>query len=161
MQPSASYNLRLRPLAQALSWKRLIDTLLATGSIVSFPAAPFATHAVAQEAPAAAEKPAATEEASETVKLEEFVVSGTVAPRRKLESAAAVTTIDFEQIKISVPRGAPELMKLVPGVFPIRATPYRPTTARTTANATRASPRTTAAVSPATSSASSTTTAAT
>lgn len=53
----------------------------------------------------------------ETIKMNELVVSGTVAPRRKLESAAAITTIDFEQIKLSVPRGGPELMKLVPGIY--------------------------------------------
>jgi len=99
----------------------LCNTALA---MASFPLAPrlFAQAAPTDETPKhESESPAATEanqsNGDETIKMNELVVSGTVAPRRKLESAAAVTTIDFDQIKITAPRGGPDLMKLVPGIY--------------------------------------------
>lgn len=60
---------------------------------------------------------AKTEEQEPVIQLEAFVVSGTVSPRRKLESAAAITTIDMEMMKLAVPKAGPDLMKLVPGVY--------------------------------------------
>ncbi len=53
----------------------------------------------------------------ETVQLDQFVVSSSLAPRRKLDSAAAITTLDAEQMKVAVPIGLPELIKQVPGLF--------------------------------------------
>jgi outer membrane cobalamin receptor len=60
---------------------------------------------------------ARTEEQDTVIQLDAFVVSGTVSPRRKLESAAAITTIDMETMKMAAPKAGPDLMKLVPGVY--------------------------------------------
>lgn len=53
----------------------------------------------------------------QTVTLDTFVVSGTIAPRRQLDSAAAITTIDFGQIQAIAPVGLPELIKHIPGIM--------------------------------------------
>ncbi|PTY07934.1 hypothetical protein DB347_06850 [Opitutaceae bacterium EW11] len=69
----------------------------------------------------AAKKAAATDEATpkkdELITLDPFVVSSTIAPRRQLDSAAAVTTIDIERMRATAPVGLPELLKQLPGVF--------------------------------------------
>jgi len=54
---------------------------------------------------------------NEPIRLEQFIISGTVAPRRQMDTPSSITTIDPDAIKIAVPRGAPELMKLVPGIY--------------------------------------------
>ncbi|MBX3738506.1 MAG: TonB-dependent receptor [Candidatus Didemnitutus sp.] len=68
-----------------------------------------------------AEKKAASDEATpkkeEILTLDPFVVSSTIAPRRKLDSAAAVTTIDVERMSATAPIGLPELLKQLPGVY--------------------------------------------
>jgi outer membrane receptor protein involved in Fe transport len=49
--------------------------------------------------------------------LDSFVVSSSIAPRRALDSAVAVTTIDLERMNAVAPIGLPELIRQLPGVF--------------------------------------------
>ena len=57
----------------------------------------------------------------ETIRLQDMVVSGTVEPRRQLDNAAAVTTIDLQQIKYFAPNGLTDLLKMVPGIYAVTA----------------------------------------
>ncbi len=51
------------------------------------------------------------------LKLEQMVVTGSVTPRSKLESALAVTTLDPAQVQTMAPRSAAEMLKIVPGLY--------------------------------------------
>jgi len=97
---------------------RDVTTLLAVCALLAVPAVPFVTSAAAQTAPStppASDKPDANQ--GEVVRLEQFVISGTVAPKRSMDSPASITTIDASQIRLSAPIGAPDLVKQVPGFY--------------------------------------------
>ena len=51
------------------------------------------------------------------LRLDEMVVTGSVAPRTKLETALAVSTIGPDQIQVSAPRSTAEMLKLIPGIY--------------------------------------------
>src|SRR5204862_5652904 len=65
--------------------------------------------AAQQPAPAGAENTAAAKE--DALKLNAFVVTGSVAPRTKLESPVAITTIDRARIEDLNPRNFAEAVK--------------------------------------------------
>lgn len=56
-------------------------------------------------------------ELGDIVELNEMVISGTVAPKRPMETPASISTIDPEQIKVTAPRSAPELISYIPGFY--------------------------------------------
>src|SRR5215208_1559080 len=64
---------------------------------------------------AAAEAAAAAKE--DALKLNAFVVTGSVAPRTKMESPVAITTIDRTRMDELNPRNFAEAMKAVPGIY--------------------------------------------
>lgn len=109
------------PLASALL-SAVTTVALLSGSLALSASAQVAAPEPGIEPP----KPAVTAETDpdaigQTVTFDTFVVSGTIAPRRKLDSAAAITTIDLEQMKSSVPIGLPELIKQIPGIYVVSA----------------------------------------
>ena len=97
--------------ASGLSSSRHVFAVLLAALTAAIPISAFAQTA---PAPTAADKAGKVDD---LVQLDKFVISGTVLPKRQMDSAAAITTIDAESIKISMPRGGPDLMKLVPGIY--------------------------------------------
>jgi len=61
--------------------------------------------------------PQSDESMDEVILLTDFVVSGTIAPKRPMDSAASITTIHSTDIRLSAPIGAPDLIKQVPGFY--------------------------------------------
>ncbi len=53
----------------------------------------------------------------ELLKLDQLVVTGSVTPQTKLDSALAVTTVDPGQIQTTAPRSTAEMLKLIPGIY--------------------------------------------
>ena len=66
---------------------------------------------------AASSPPAPTLDDSDVILLGEFVITGSVTPRTKLESSAPVTTIDSAQLEIAAPRSTADALKLIPGFY--------------------------------------------
>ena len=65
--------------------------------------------------PGAALKPASADE--EAILLNAFVTTGSVTPRKQLESPVAITTLDRGRIDDLAPRNLAELFKAAPGVY--------------------------------------------
>ncbi len=65
--------------------------------------------------PSPAAPPADT--ADQTVQLNQFVVTGSMAPRTVLESPLSITTLDRNKIDEVAPRSTAELLKVVPGLY--------------------------------------------
>jgi len=63
-----------------------------------------------------AQQPTATE-VSDTLALEEVVVTATAEPRSKLRSSVAVSALDPERIQESSPTNAADILRDVPGVY--------------------------------------------
>src|SRR5206468_11432553 len=53
----------------------------------------------------------------DALRLDTLVITGSVTPRKKLESALALTTIDPVQIETATPRSTAEMLKLIPGLY--------------------------------------------
>lgn len=76
-------------------------------------AAAFSAAAIASAQTAApAAKPT-----EEPVMLNALVVSGSLAPRKQLESPVAITTIDRSRVEELAPRNFAEVLKAIPGVY--------------------------------------------
>lgn len=103
--------------ASGLSSPRHVFAVLFAALTVALSIPAFAQTAPAPTEADKADKADKAGKVDELVYLDKFVISGTVLPKRQMDSAAAITTIDAESIKISVPRGGPDLMKLVPGIY--------------------------------------------
>src|SRR5215207_7221940 len=69
----------------------------------------------AQATPPASATAAASKE--EALQLNAFVVTGSVAPRKQMESPVAITTIDRSKIEDLAPRNFAEIVKAVPGIY--------------------------------------------
>lgn len=54
---------------------------------------------------------------NQVIQLGTFVVTGSVTPATKLESALAVTTISHEDLVVQAPRSVADALKLVPGFY--------------------------------------------
>src|SRR4051812_14320520 len=65
----------------------------------------------------AAAPAAADESASSVFNLDTVVVTGSSVPKTRLESAAAIMTLDPLQIAVAAPRSASEMFKLIPGLY--------------------------------------------
>ncbi len=61
-----------------------------------------------------APKPASNEE---VLQLNAFVITGSVAPRKQIESPVAITTIDRNRVEELAPRNFAEVLKAIPGVY--------------------------------------------
>ncbi len=77
------------------------------------PAAICAAQLAAQVAPA----PSADAAKEEAIMMNEFVTTGTVSPRKQLESPVAITILDRGRIEDIGPRNFAEAMKAVPGIY--------------------------------------------
>ena len=51
------------------------------------------------------------------VLLNQYVVTGSVAPRTKMESPVAITTLDRTKVDELAPRNLGEMLKAVPGIY--------------------------------------------
>lgn len=89
-----------------------LRSLIAALCLGPIPTALFAQ--LAATAPAVGQK---QPEAEEVVQLDDYVVTGTVTPRRQLESPVAITVIDRGRIDDLGPRNLAELFKAVPGIY--------------------------------------------
>lgn len=56
-------------------------------------------------------------ENDDAVKLDAFVVTGSMAPKRQIESPVAITTLDRGRIEALGPRNFAEALKAIPGVY--------------------------------------------
>jgi iron complex outermembrane receptor protein len=74
---------------------------------------------LAQTNPSATDAPpsAPSVQADAPLKLDQVVVTGSVTPRTKLETALAITTLDRSLIDTTAPRSTAEMLKLVPGLY--------------------------------------------
>jgi iron complex outermembrane receptor protein len=70
----------------------------------------------AQSAGPAASGPAAPQ-GGEIIKLDAYVVTGSIRPQSRLDSPLAISTIDREKIEVMAPRSIDELMKAIPGLY--------------------------------------------
>lgn len=75
-------------------------------------AAAFAAAVTSAQTPAPAAKPG-----DETVLLNALVVTGSLAPRKQIESPVAITTIDRNRVEEIAPRNFAEVLKAIPGVY--------------------------------------------
>src|SRR4051812_3259403 len=56
-------------------------------------------------------------ESDAPLKLDQMVVTGSVMPRSKLESALAITTVGPAEIQTAAPRSTAEMLKQIPGLY--------------------------------------------
>lgn len=68
-------------------------------------------------APGAATRPLSAPNEAAPLQLDQMVVTGSVAPRSKMETALAITTLDRSLIETAAPRSTAEMLKLVPGLY--------------------------------------------
>ena len=61
--------------------------------------------------------PADTTDDDAAVLLNQYVVTGSVAPRNKMESPVAITTLDRNKVEDLAPRNLGEMLKAVPGIY--------------------------------------------
>ncbi len=57
------------------------------------------------------------DQSSEVIRLDKFVVTGTIKPQSRLDSPLAISTIDRSKIEAMAPRSIDELMKAIPGLY--------------------------------------------
>lgn len=69
---------------------------------------------LATSALTAADSPTADDQ---PLRLDQLVVTGSVTPQTKLESALAVTTLDPTQVQAYAPRSTAAMLKLIPGIY--------------------------------------------
>lgn len=93
---------------------RSLRLLIGTTFLSAFAATAPAQTSAAQTAPdaAATQKPA-----EEVIKLNSFVVTGSITPRKQLESPVAITMLDRGRIDDLGARNFAELVKAVPGIY--------------------------------------------
>jgi outer membrane receptor protein involved in Fe transport len=99
--------------------RSLLHGLLASPLRAVIPLVLALTAAQAQQtsAPSAAPANGAPNNNDDVLKLSQFVVTGGVTPRSRLESPLAVTTIDRNTINDIAPRNTAEFLKVVPGIY--------------------------------------------
>ena len=99
---------------QILRWPRFCSRSLFQKAL-ALPILTCCGHLAAQSPTAPAS--AAAVPADEVIKLNAFVITGSVTPRTQLESPVAITTLDRGRLEDIGPRSFAEAMKAVPGIY--------------------------------------------